>query len=48
VKPGECEELSIEGHIVFVVLCEKASLVTDLECIGRPRVLLLGKPGDEK
>jgi hypothetical protein len=44
----ECEELSIDGHIVFIVLGEKAPLVTDLECIGRPRILLPGKPGGEK
>jgi hypothetical protein len=46
--PVECEELSINGHMMFQVLGDKAPLVIDLESIGRPLILIPGKSQDDK
>jgi hypothetical protein len=47
VTPVECEELSIDGHMMFQVLGDKTPLVIGLESIGRPLILVPGKSEDD-
>jgi hypothetical protein len=47
VTPVECEELSIDGHMMFRVLGDKTPLVIGLESIGRPLILIPGKSEED-